>query len=401
MRGSFIKGVIVASALLVQCGRVQAQSPATVPQVDTGAIETLAREHMKKRHLASLLMQVRVNGEEVMTFAAGEAMTGVPATIDGHFRNGAVAMTYVAAISMKLADSGAIDLDEPIARWLPGLPAATSATPRMLLNMTSGYPDYVPNAGFVKAFETNPFRTWSVDDRIAISTAMPRLFAPGTNWDYSHSGYVILGRVLERATGKPMHALMQEYILGPLALAGTHSIETAQVPEPVIHAFTAERGVYEDATYWNPSWTITQGAVQVTTISDMARSFDLIVGDDTFLGAASRAAMIKPSLVGFGSPLPGCRTCHQMTSAFTYGLGFFLENEWVLQTPLFGGYASSVATLPADRSRDGRRITVAVAVTSLPDSYPDWTATLPNWADELTKAIATRLAPDTPPPPFR
>ncbi len=335
-------------------------------------LRMMALEQIEKRKLRSLVLQVLVDGEELITLAEGEAMTGVPVTRDGHFRNGAVAITYVAAILLKLHEAGVVDLDEPIAHWLPDLPAASKATPRMLANMTAGYPDYVANQSFEDASIADPFRNWTAEERISVSTGMPRLFEPGTNWDYSHSGYVILGRVLEKASGRSMSALMEEYILKQLGLANTHSIQTAQMPFPAIHAFSGERGIYEDSTYWNPSWTVTEGAVQVTTIDDMTKSFDLIVGDARVLGASARAAMIEPSLVGFGTVLEGCRSCHKLTADFNYGLGVFLEGDWVFQTPLFGGYASSVATLPAERSPTGKRITIATAVTMRENAYSDW-----------------------------
>ncbi|MPZ22717.1 MAG: serine hydrolase, partial [Dehalococcoidia bacterium] len=69
------------------------------------------------------------------------------------------------------------------------------------------------------------------DELIAIGLARPRLFAPGTNWDYSHTNYVILGRALERATGRPMAALLRERVLDPLGLKNTVSSSTASIPE--------------------------------------------------------------------------------------------------------------------------------------------------------------------------
>src|SRR3546814_9477029 len=72
---------------------------------------------------------------------------------------------------------------------------------------------------------------------------------PGACFSYSHANYVILGEILARAAGKPVEALIRERILDPLQLADTRSEDTAAIQLPVLHAFTAERGIREDTTY--------------------------------------------------------------------------------------------------------------------------------------------------------
>ncbi|WP_176084291.1 serine hydrolase domain-containing protein [Martelella sp. HB161492] len=384
--------------LIGASAEMAAADPSPAQPADVTAIGDIVRAQFDARDLNALIVEVRVDGEPVFSEALGEAMTGVPATTEVRFRNGAVGLAYVAALALKLSEEGAVELDAPISRWLPDLPDADTVTIRMLANMTAGYPDHVANQdGFVEPFTEDPFATWTPDALIAVSLSMPRRFAPGTNWDYSHSDYVILGQVLTAATGKPMHQLMQDYILTPLNLTGTFGFDNAEIPAPVLHGFTAERGFLEDATFWNPSWTLPSGAIQVATISDMAKSFDAIVGADGFLSKAARQAMITPALIGFGAPLEGCPTCHRLTRDFSYGLGTMLQGDWVFQTPLFGGYAASVGTLPEEHN-DGRRITIAAVATYRPSSVADWSGALPNWADQTVRLIAAELKPDNPPP---
>lgn len=355
-----------------------------------------ATSFFDEHSLSALLVQVRVNGKVAFEHIQGQAMPQVPVTREGHFRNGAVAIAYMAATLLKMSQDGIIDLDAPIARWLPDLPEANRVTPRMLANMTAGYPDYVTNPQFIDAFEADPFRTWTNAERIAISTEAPRPFAPGENWDYSHAGYVILGEVMQAAAGKPLKALLHEYISKPLGLKNTHSIDTPAIPDPVIHGYTAERGVFEDSTFWNPSWTLPEGAVQVSTIDDMARSFDMLLGKTGFLPEALRKEMLAPALVGFGQPLEGCRTCHTMTTDFYYGLGVALSGDWAFQPPRFGGYTAMVATLPENAAPDNRRVTIAVSVTVRENTYSDWSGEQANLADAFARQLSAVLVPGEP-----
>jgi CubicO group peptidase (beta-lactamase class C family) len=368
--------------------------------VSNAEVDAIAERIFSERELQAAVGQVLEDGEVIAEFALGEAMTGVPATLDASWRNGAIAIAYLGVALLRLHEQGAIDADAPIARYLPELPEAEAITPRQLIMMTSGIPDYVPDPGFAEANAADPFRAWTPEELIAAGVSQPRLFAPGENWDYSHTGIVVLGRVLEQATGLPLADVLEEQVLRPAGLDRTFSEQTATIPEPFLHGFTAERGLYEDASFWNPSWTLAEGAVQTTTIGDAAASFDAIVGRGELLSEESYERLIGPELVGFGEELEGCRSCHTLDERFAYGTGVFLRGDYVAQTPLFGGYAASVVTLPAIRAQDGRSLTVAVAATLREAAVDEWSGAIPNRADELAIAIASALRPEQAPPPF-
>jgi len=167
----------------------------------------------------------------------------------------------------------------------------------------------------------DPFRQWTPQELIQIGLSTPRVFAPGANWDYSHTNYVILGQALEKITGQPLATLLQEYVLEPLGLNDTASWSTPTIPAPVLHAFSSERrealGIapgtrfYEESTYWNPSWTLAAGAIQTTNIYDMTATA-IAVGEGTLLSSESHQAQVAPRLLGFGAPLAGCPNCHTL-----------------------------------------------------------------------------------------
>jgi hypothetical protein len=98
-------------------------------------------------------------------------------------------------------------------------------------------------------------------------------------------------------------------------LKQTRSFDTPKIPSPVLHAFSSERRedllippssqFYEESTFWNPSWSTAEGAVQTTDITDMSKSMEA-VGTGAVLSPASWAAQVAPNLAGFGHADPGC-----------------------------------------------------------------------------------------------
>ncbi len=273
----------------------------------------------------------------------------------------------------------------------------------MLANMTAGYADFVlGNEEFDRAVYQDPFRQWTTQDQLAMSLDKPHIYPPGANWNYAHTDYVILGQVLEKITGKPVDQLIQEDVLTPLGLTNTEGFATPEIPEPVLHAFSSERrqalGIdpslpfYEETTYWNPSWTLTHGAIETTNIYDMAATA-AAVGTGALLSPEAHQAQIAPSLVGFGSAVAGCATCHQLDTDFNYGLGVWINGSWLMQNPLFAGYAGIEGYLPS------RKIAIAIANTFGEQSFDEQgNYKYGNISQKIFDAIGAYLAPDDAPP---
>jgi len=195
---------------------------------------------------------------------------------------------------------------------------------------------------------------------------------------------------------------MQNNIFAPLGLNNTVGSSTAAIPPPVLHTFSSERrqalGIapatrfIEESTFWNPSWTTYEGAIQTTNIYDMAASA-VAVGEGTLLSPESHRAQIDPRLLGFGAPLAGCPNCHTLDEEYNYGLGIVLKGAWLMQNPLFFGCGGVMAYLPS------RRIALAVATTygeqafDAQGNYKDG-----NGGERIFAAIGAYLAPDDPPP---
>ena len=141
-------------------------SEATTAQGSAAEVEAAVESAMEQNDLKAVLVRVTQNGEEVANVARGESMTGVPATEEMHFRNGAVVIPYLATVLLQLVDEGEVGLDDTIDAWIPDLPASDRITLRMLANSTSGYIDYVPLDSLEDALKKDPFRAWTNDELI-------------------------------------------------------------------------------------------------------------------------------------------------------------------------------------------------------------------------------------------
>ncbi|MFG3407576.1 serine hydrolase domain-containing protein [Streptomyces sp. NPDC048142] len=341
----------------------------------------ITRRTRRELGLEAALVRVTVDGREVVTGAFGESMTGVPAKPNMHFRPGSVAIAYLGTVLLQLVDEQRVRLDDPVSRWLPGLPHADRITLRMLGSSTSGLADYVTDPDFLAAIAADPFRQWTGPELVGISTDEPLWYDPGANWNYSHANFVILGAALERITGTRLDRLLEQRVMRPLGLRDTRNGYTPDIPPPVLHAFTSERGTYEESTFWNPSWTTAPGAVITTHICDLARSAEAI-GTGELLSRHSHRVQLNPGTVGLGGPTATCpaTVCQANTEAVHYGLGLIIQNGWIVQNPSFFGYAAVQAYLP------DRRLAIAVATTPGRET-PDG-----NTAMTITQRIAAAIA---------
>jgi CubicO group peptidase (beta-lactamase class C family) len=270
--------------------------------------------------------------------------------------------------------------------------------------MTAGYADYVYQPEVLHAVVFEPFRQWSAEELIQIGTSKPMMFEPGTNWGYSHTNYVILGRVLEKITGMPLAEAMQKYIFGPMDLQQTQSFNTAQIPAPVLHTFSSERRTdlrvppevpfYEESTFWNPSWTTAEGAVQTTDITDMTKTM-VAVGSGKILSKTSWEAQIGPNLVDFGHRDPKCPdcqcpVCRENSTAFNYGLGVLNIGPWIAQSKGFAGCDAMVGYLPS------KKLSIAVVVTYSPGAFDEkGNFKNPDVSRKVFALLTKALAPDT------
>jgi CubicO group peptidase (beta-lactamase class C family) len=374
-----IIGLCAATAATFMAdGAVGAQKPpAGAWSSEAQHIVAIARHVMRENDLNAVIISVRIGNSNVVTTAMGHTMTGVPATPGMHWRNGAIAISYLTTVLLELVDRHVVTLNSRLSRWLPKLPHASRITLGMLAGMRSGYSDFVRNKVFLKDQQANVFRAWTRAELIHFGVSKPLMYKPGTSFNYAHTNMVILGEALEKITHQPIAQLIRDYIYRPLDLQNTNTNCTAQIPEPVLHGFTSDRGVYEDASYWNPSWSLGCGLVETTDVADVIKSA-VAIGTGSLLTRQSHLLQIAHrSKIA----VPG-------NARVYYGLGIFIANGWLLQNPLFDGYQAIMAYLPS------KKIAMAIATSTGPKASSDTNYSTVIWHD-----VGAYLVPHQAPPP--
>jgi CubicO group peptidase (beta-lactamase class C family) len=173
----------------------------------------------------------------------------------------------------------------------------------MLVANTAGYIDYVTVDDFLKLELAEPFRTFTDEELINYSVRDGKMnFPPGTSQQYSHTDNVILGRVIQRATKQSMKELYDKNIFGPLHMKDTQFPVNQEIQSLVLHAFTMDRKVYEDCTYWDPFWGSKPG-LPTSNIYDVGK-WGPVLGTGRLISPEHFREQIAPTSVGKGKNRP-------------------------------------------------------------------------------------------------
>ncbi|MFD5660587.1 serine hydrolase domain-containing protein [Streptomyces hirsutus] len=293
---------------------------------------------------------VRTSTAGVRDRASGEAMdTGA------RFRIGSVSKTFSSVVLLQLVDEGRLELDTPVNHYLPGLLPDDRITVRHLLTHRSGLADYTEAmfAKTVPGFEAVRNRVFTYQELVDLSLAEPRTTEPGVAYKYSNANFVVVGMLIENATGTSIAKQYERRIINPLKLRHTSyvhpetRIEGAHV-RGYLHPDEAGAPLV-DSTEQTASWAQSAGAV----ISDPA---DL----NTFTTALMRGRLLSPRMLDAMTTV----TPTDATQTRFYGLGL-RRYDLSCGTQVYGhtGTVQGFYTY-AFATGDGRRALSAMANTS-------------------------------------
>ncbi len=211
--------IAVLSLALEACASTTAQSAVqSVQSVQSKQIADIVRTTMEQQHLRAVIVEITENGKVIAKRAFGPSLAGEPATPNMYFRNGAVAFEYLTTLLMEFVDEHKVTLDDTIQKWEPSLPEADKVTLKMLANQTTGYPDFETDNAWTAAFYADPDQSQSFQTRLGYAFGRPMQFAPGTNWSYAHTNFMILGDILAKIGKKPLDVLLRDKVIKPMGL---------------------------------------------------------------------------------------------------------------------------------------------------------------------------------------
>ncbi|MBN3544162.1 beta-lactamase family protein [Fictibacillus barbaricus] len=227
---------------------------------------------------------------ELKTSVAGVAnlTTQNPMKQDFQFRIGSITKTFVATVILQLVGEGRMNLDDSVNKWLPGRVKGNGfdgnkITIRQLLNHTSGIADYekdITTDKTDKQFLKDRLKVYKTSDLIKIGLSHKPVNKPGEAWSYSSTGYLLLGMIIEEATGKPYAKEIENRILKPLRMHDTYLPGTSTSFKGKNHA----RGYYQlkdkktlvDVTNTNPSMAGASGEM-ISSTRDLNRFYSLLL----------------------------------------------------------------------------------------------------------------------------
>lgn len=304
-------------------------TPAVTAQLDKAVTQVMREANVPG---VTVGLWVPGKGHYVRSFGVADKATGARMSAGLNMRIGSETKTFTVTALLRLVDQGKVGLDDPIGKYVDGVPNGNRITLRELAGMRSGLFNYTMDPGFFKALTTDPRRPFTPQELLAYSFKHPVQFQPGEKFEYCNTNIILVGLVVEKVSGQPLAEYVKRNVLDPAGLEHTLFPKAAEFPTPHAHGYTNQTatGKVEDSTDWNPSWAWAAGAM-ISDLNDL-RSWAYTLATGTLLSPATQAQRMKMS----PSDLPDTG----------YGLGIFDVAGWIGHNGSLPGYESLVVYLP-------------------------------------------------------
>lgn len=280
-----LSSTAVALIAAVTATPLAAQSPdaAFTARVDSIATSTLAATGVPSASVAIVR-----HGQLVYAKAYGDATLDpkTPATTDMRYSVGSISKQFAAGAVLLLQQQGKLSVNDKVGKFLPELTRANDVTIRQLLSHTSGYQDFWPQDYVMKPM-LEPTTAQAIMDKWA---RKPLDFEPGTRWQYSNTNYVIVGAIVEKASGMPFFDFLRANILQPLQMTSVVNVDRNRLTESDPTGYMRYAlGPLHPAPHTGTGWIYAAGELAMTP-SDLAK-WDIAMINESLLDTASYRAM--------------------------------------------------------------------------------------------------------------
>ncbi|MET9604028.1 serine hydrolase domain-containing protein [Streptomyces sp. NPDC006512] len=309
-------------------------TPAVAAQLDAAVKKVLGQAGVPG---VMVSLSAPGKGEYVRAFGVADKVTKAPMATGLNMRIGSETKTFTVTALLQLVDEGKAGLDDPIGKYVAGVPNGDRITLRELAGMRSGLFNYSADESFFKALTSDPRREFTPQELLGYSFKHPVVFQPGAEFQYCNTNLILLGLVVEKLSGRPLAEYINEEVSAPAGLKRTLFPVGAEFPSPHAHGYTDQTatGKTEDATDWNPSWGWAAGAM-ISDLGDL-KSWAKTLATGTLLTPATQAQRLKVTPAG-NLPDTG------------YGLGIFNVDGWIGHNGSLPGYQSLTVYLPQSQA---------------------------------------------------
>jgi CubicO group peptidase (beta-lactamase class C family) len=252
--------------------------------VDVAQIDSMIRATVADKHLVGLSVGVAQDGKVVLAKGYGLKTFGSHDSVSAEtmFAVGSVTKQFTCSAVLLLAQDGKLTLQDPVAKYFPKLTRAADITLLDLGNHVSGYRDFYP-LDFVDREMQKPATADAIIDEYA---TRPLDFDPGTRWSYSNTNFLILGRVVEQASGQPFGAFLAQRIFTPVGMTHTQ-FDPIEPTQPMATGYTTfALGPPFPAEPEARGWAGSAGAIWSTPSDiaawDMALIGGKVLSDDSY-----------------------------------------------------------------------------------------------------------------------
>ncbi|MGI8603700.1 MAG: serine hydrolase domain-containing protein [Verrucomicrobiales bacterium] len=224
--------------------------------------------------------------EKVKGYGLADVELNVPATEHSVYQLASITKQFTAAAILVLVHEGKLSLDDPVSRHYPNAPQAWNpVTVRHLLTHTSGIRSYTNLPGF----QQNVRKDYQPHELIGLIADLPLDFAPGEKWDYSNTGYYLLGLVIEKVSGQSYAEFLAERILRPAGMETARLNDQFDIIPHRATGYDYRNNLLRRAEFVSPTQPYSAGAL-VGTVLDLAK-WDAALYSDKILPAEMRESM--------------------------------------------------------------------------------------------------------------
>src|SRR5438093_6080809 len=301
-------------------------------QTDTAVINRYVLAELERQRIPGLSLVVLAGDRVLISRGYGFANVElrVPATDSTVYQSGSMGKQFTAALVEMLVDNHLLRLDDSIVRWFPeGAHVWQGITVRHLLTHTAGVAEYTDST-----FDYR--KDYTEDELVKFAASRPLDFRPGERWSYSNTGYVLLGALIHRVTGRFYGDLLRDSVFRPLGMNDSRVISEADIVPNRAAGYRLEGGVLKNQEWVAPTLNTTADGALYFTMRDLAR------------GAVAMNHARMPSPAALDTAWTPVRLSDGAT--YPYGFGWFLlpqrDQRRISHTGSWQGFKTAIARYP-------------------------------------------------------